>query len=280
MDKPVDGDNSKNDKKGRRLSKRFRIAVFGGASAALLAGGAAYTVFGTATGDIPLTPDEQAAAHSLFGPKFHTDDIRKKYVRTWIGNIITYPAAMVPLSRHHIFFFSSSLRVPDLTHDSGADFNLYMHEMTHVWQHRGHWATICKKYSYTLTDRSRMGDFCNEQQASIVGDYSERFLNPNSRKAVREIGDGTNRFTGQENLMNVVERTFPAARPSRRQMNWRYGNIAQCIASYKVTFNSKSGEPNAADRKVVDNCFSNPADRAAATTDTPAAPPPTPKVPR
>lgn len=240
-----------------------------------VAGGGAALVFGTATGSVPLTQDEVRVAQSLFGPNFRTDNIRKDYVRAWIAKHFTYPAAMVPLSRTRIYFFNESLHTPDLTKTSGANFDTYMHEMTHIWQHRGHWAPICKTYSYTLNKRSHFGQFCNEQQASMVGDYARLFLNDNSRIAVRMLGDKTSTRKGNEQLIRVVEERFPHARTSRLNIERHRRDVYRCIVSYKVTFNQKSGKPSDEDARVIDHCFADPKDR----TPLPDAATPPPEQP-
>ncbi len=253
----------------KKLSRRFKIVA---GSAALAVGGVAgggAIVFGTATGSVPLTPEEVRVAQSLFGPDFRTNDIRKHYVRAWVNDIVQYPSAMVPLSRRHIYFFSPGLKQPDLTQSSGTHFETYMHEMTHIWQHRGNWARICKTYEYTLTPQSRFGQFCNEQQASIVGDYARLFLNPGSRNAVRMLGDKTSTREGNDQLMRVVEARFPHAQASRLGVERHRRQVYRCIVSYSVTFNQTSGKPSDTDQRVIDHCFADPQNR----TPLPDAPP-------
>lgn len=259
-------------KKGPRLSRRFkRVAAATGLS--LAAAGTGFgAVFWTASAPVPLTAHETEVAKSLFGLHYKTDDIRKKYVLPFVGGRLAYPSAMVPLSRHRIYFFRPSLReIPDLTLSSGNNFRLFMHEMTHVWQHRGHWAPVCKTYDYTLTPHARFSDFCNEQQATMAADYAQKFLNPESRIALRLIGDGVPRMKGNEDLARVIENKFPQARYSRERIATHRQRVANCIATYKITFNSAS-QPDDTEKAAIDRCFNDPSDRAAATTDTPAAP--------
>lgn len=267
------------DKKPARktLSRRFKIVAAG---ACLPLGGTVGTgavIFGTATGATPLTAEEVRVAQSLFGPDFRTDDIRKHYVRAWVSNIVQYPSAMVPLSQRHIYFFSPGLNKPDLTLSSGGDFDTYMHEMTHIWQHRSNWARICKTYDYTLTARSTFTQFCNEQQASIVGNYSRLFLNPNSRLAVRMLGDQTSTREGNDDLMRVVEQQFPHARTSRLNIERHRRQVYRCIVSYSVTFNQASGEASEQDKRVIDHCFSDPHNKVP-LTDAPVEPPHNPTL--
>lgn len=261
----------------KKLSRRFKIV----AGSAVLAVGGVVTggaiVFGTATGATPLTTEEVRVAQSLFGPTFRTDDIRKHYVRAWVNDIVQYPSAMVPLSQRHIYFFSPGLNQPDLTASSGSHFETYMHEMTHIWQHRGNWARICNNYQYTLTPKSTFNQFCNEQQASIVGDYARLFLNPNSRTAVRMLGDQTSTREGNDELMRVVEARFPHGRTSRLNIERHRRQVHRCIVSYSVTFNQASGEPSEQDQRVIDHCFADPQNRTP-LADVPAEPPAEPTL--
>lgn len=260
MPQPPSGKDLSSDKKAPGLLRRHLRLIAGGTAATLAAATVGtIAVFGTATGDVPLTQDEAAIAQSLFGPDFRTDNIRKQYVRSWVGGVIQYPGAMVPLSQRHIYFFKPEMRKPDLTISSGDDFNLYMHEMTHIWQHRGNWAPLCKTYDYTLTARSRFTDFCNEQQASMVGDYAEFFLNPTSPNALRLLGDNTSRREGNENLMRVIEGQFPHARQARLKIEAQNRAVYRCIVRFNVTFNTASGKPTDADQVVITGCFTDPA---------------------
>ena len=273
MSDPADQSSDKPARK--KLSRRFKIVAASAALAVTTTVGGAALVFGTATGAVPLTPEEVTVAQSLFGPNFRTDDVRKHYVRAWFRDVVQFPSAMVPLSNRHIYFFSSSLNVPDLTTGSGSAFETYMHEMTHVWQHRGNWAPICRTYDYTLTPRSTFGQFCNEQQASMVGDYARLFLNPNSRIAVRKLGDATSNREGNDNLMRVVERQFPHARQSRLTHEARFRSIHRCIVSYSVTFNQASGDPSPQDQRVIDHCYADPTNRTPLPDVAPPAEEPT-----
>lgn len=270
MTEPDSGNAKKN---APRFSRRFKRAGAAALLATTAAAGGFGAVFWTASAPVPLTVHEADAAKSLFGLHFETGDIRKKYTLPWAGTLMDNRNAMVPLSQHRIYFFTRSLKdVDDLTQSTPGHFRLFMHEMTHIWQHRGNWAPICQTYEYKLTAKSRFTDFCNEQQADIVGNYALAFLNPNSRSAVRQIGDGVPRIEGRENLARVVERRFKQARYSRERIATHYQRVANCITSYKIEFNSKS-KPDQEQTATIDRCFNNPADRAAATTDTPPAPP-------
>ena len=121
MSQPADKASDKPARK--KLSRRFKIVAGSTALCVTAAVGGAALVFGTATGSVPLTPEEVRVAQSLFGPNFRTDDIRKHYVRAWVSDVLQYPSAMVPLSDRHIYFFSTDLNVPDLTTGSAAAFD-------------------------------------------------------------------------------------------------------------------------------------------------------------
>lgn len=245
----------------KKLSRRFKIAVGSIVLAVGSVAGGIALVFGTATGSVPLTAEEVRTAQSLFGPDFRTNDIRKHYVQAWVRNIVQYPTAMVPLSQRHIYFFSPKLNKPDLTLATRVDFETYMHEMTHIWQHRGNWAPLCNTYDYKLTPRARFNHFCNEQQARMVGDYSHLFLNPNNRLAVRMLADHTSTRAGNDDLIRVVEQQFPHARKARFDIERHRRQVYRCISSYSVTFNQASGVANSQDQRVITHCFADPQNR-------------------
>lgn len=244
--------------KKAKLSRRFKLVAGGTVAGVAATGAAIIALFGAASGNVPLTKEEAAVAQSLFGPEFRTDDVRKQYVRSWAGGAIQYPAAMVPLSRRHIYFFQPELRVDDLTMTSDYDFNLYMHEMTHIWQHRGNWAPICRTYDYTLTANARFSQFCNEQQASIIGDYAENFLNPRNVRAIELLSQNTSTREGNEYLMRVVEARFAAARPSRLRIEENNRAVYRCSLRFNTVVQA-AAKPEDENRRVIRQCFENPA---------------------
>ncbi len=241
-----------------KLRRRFKWAAGGAAGAVALATAGTFAVFGTATGNAPLTPEEAAVAQSLFGPDFRTDDIRKQYVRSWVGGAIQYPAAVVPLTGRHIYFFEPDLRVRDLTLSTDYDFKLYMHEMTHIWQHRGNWAPICKTYDYMLTPQSRFKNYCNEQQASIVGDYAEDFLNPRNVNAIRLLRQGSSTRADNEYLMRVVEGQFPQARASRLNIERKNLSAYRCTVRFNAVIQAAAA-PADEETAVIQRCLADPA---------------------
>ncbi len=128
-----------------------------------------------------MTEGEKRLAESIFGDQINTEHVRKHFGEPHPKN---YLATVEGGSRRHIHFWGAANHSNDYSRDSYRQQNLFMHEMTHIWQHQNHilifnqYARGCKIYDYELTDTSEFDDFCVEQQAEIIGDYVVRTLHP------------------------------------------------------------------------------------------------------
>ena len=226
-------------------------------STGLLAGTA---VFGVATGieitgkalgvhddrkfaeaSAPLTAGERALVQGVFGKDFATDGITKYFHRELPPHQrprhkdeASAAAYVLAGNDRDIHFISRDTHARDYSRipDAGERVSTFMHEMTHIWQHRQGMTEDCDVYDYQLTDRSRFGQFCNEQQAAIIGEYTRVFLQPDSllgrtKGLLPEIQYSPN----GRNLMRVVEEQFPQARVSRMAMQARFNAAGMCVHS-------------------------------------------------
>lgn len=108
-----------------------------------------------------------------------------------------------------------------------------MHEVVHLWQHRGNAAQACTLYEYTLAPDSSFtgGEFCVEQQASILGDYAQAFLDPYTAYPERPARMLNEALAAQRDalLIRVVENTFPHARDARLRVEAQRAEYFACI---------------------------------------------------
>lgn len=187
----------------------------------------------------PLTAGERALIQSVFGPEFSTDGITKYFHRELPphqrprreGEL---PAAAYVLGGNDrdIHFVNRDTHARDYSRvpDEGLRVSTFMHEMTHIWQHRQGMTKDCDIYTYQLTAQSRFGDFCNEQQATIIGEYTRVFLQPDSILGrAKGLVPQIEYSPAGENLMRVVEEQFPQARISRMAMQSRFNAAGMCV---------------------------------------------------
>ncbi len=187
-----------------------------------------------------LTAGERALVQGVFGPDFATGEITKYFHRTMPPNQSQDKKGLVTLAyvlggnTRDIHFVSTDKHARDYSRvpDQGYRASTFMHEMTHIWQHRQGMSKDCDIYDYTLTDRSHFGDFCNEQQATIIGDYTRLFLQPdNALGQVASVIPQVTYRAQYSNLIRVVEEQFPHARTARMAMQTRIAATAACTVA-------------------------------------------------
>ncbi|QMT33329.1 type IV secretion protein Rhs [Conchiformibius steedae DSM 2580] len=131
----------------------------------------------------PLTPAETELARSVFG---HSIDYPR--VRVHRGRLIPLlqngRVAMSPFGTMH---FPPSLYRSDFAAADISAQHLFIHEMTHIWQHAlglklwldgsilackgGYKNNICYRYHSQLAQHHTFSQFNMEQQADIIADY-------------------------------------------------------------------------------------------------------------
>lgn len=187
----------------------------------------------------PLTTGESTIVHAVFGQDFRTDNITKYFHRglpTFTrddaqGGLHT--AAYVRLGNTtDIHFVERDRQAQDYSRipDHGNRLGTFMHEMTHIWQHRNGQVTDCNVYDYTLSASSHFNRFCNEQQGNIISDYVQRFLQPDSESAYFSRTNYGERYSAYDTqLARVVEEQFPQARLARETMQQRFNIAGACL---------------------------------------------------
>jgi hypothetical protein len=118
----------------------------------------------------PLTPAERDLAESVFGKAIDYDPVTLRR-RKWFP-FQPRRAAMAP-SGHIHFHPKGDLWSDDFGAEPLHRQGLFIHEMTHVWQHqRGIWLPIARhpfcRYSYSLKPGWPLARYGLEQQAEIV----------------------------------------------------------------------------------------------------------------
>jgi hypothetical protein len=120
----------------------------------------------------PLTPGEVDLAHSVFGDAI--DYARVRIFRKKYFPLQPRERTMAP--NGNIYFHPRSLAYRD--DFSGAETYLqalFIHEMTHVWQHQGgtnvRKAIFNRRYRYRLVRGKAFRRYGLEQQCEIVRDY-------------------------------------------------------------------------------------------------------------
>jgi hypothetical protein len=126
-----------------------------------------------------LTTDERA----LFKPVFR-DGIDYDKVRVIHASFPFQPDGVYMTPRGHVYAPGNLYR-DDFAHESARMRAIFVHELTHVWQHTNGMDLIGqsvveftkyrgayeKAYAYTLETKRDLVDYGMEQQASIVEDY-------------------------------------------------------------------------------------------------------------
>lgn len=120
-----------------------------------------------------LTPAERKLAESVFGAAIDYDSVR-------IANhkwAFFQPKATVMAPRGQIHFNPrGDLYCDDFCAGDMGDKGLFIHEMTHVWQHQSGVNLLLRRhpfcrYSYTLKPGWPLARYGIEQQAEIVRHY-------------------------------------------------------------------------------------------------------------
>lgn len=170
-----------------------------------------------------LTQGETDLVQSVFKNEIDTAFIENRFYSHYKpmpgGN---RPADVHAMDRKNINYYGRVYQSDDYSRETDLyNYGLFMHEMTHMWQKQGllFYIANCETYKYTLTPESRFGDFCTEQQASLVEDYSRRMLHPTQGPTRMHIGSfGYAVMDTPETdalLQKVVEDKFPQARVTR-----------------------------------------------------------------
>lgn len=118
----------------------------------------------------PLTPGEIALTRSIFGDALDTRPVTVRR-RKWFP-FQPRDTVMAP-SGHLHFHPKTRLYCDDFAHEDLFAQGLFVHEMTHVWQHqRGVWLPLARhpfcRYHYRLTPGWPLWRYGIEQQAEIV----------------------------------------------------------------------------------------------------------------
>jgi hypothetical protein len=120
-------------------------------------------------------------------------------------------------------------------------FGSHMHELVHIWQFqtgeeftpKGH----CNfGHGYDLKAGDTFADFCDEKQASILEDYSRRYLMPERPHRSHWYFDkaGCDSFENDALLLETVETRFPKAREMREKIGRTKVLPDACPAPFKM----------------------------------------------
>lgn len=209
------------EKRSGELSRIFKYAAIGVlftiAASPLIVEGVANKMDDDRKGGVPLTAGEKALAYSIFGNQIATDKIRKHN-----GPKQPLIAASVAAgSKRHIDFWGEANQSEDFSKERNWKQYVFVHEMTHIWQHQNNWALVmgitrgCKEYNYVIKPDSHFDDFCVEQQATIVGNYVRYILYPS-------FGAPSIHSEDNRQLARVVEEKFPAAQVTRESIQKKH----------------------------------------------------------
>lgn len=125
-----------------------------------------------------LTSGELAMARTVFGDGLNYKTILIHSHGWWLFmGMQDRNTAVTPNGK---MYFPKDIYKPDFS-ESDTSRALFMHEMTHVWQHqmgygvKTHGLTVTSRgrsaYMYQLTSDSHLSDFNMEQQGNIISDY-------------------------------------------------------------------------------------------------------------
>jgi hypothetical protein len=120
-----------------------------------------------------LTPSETALAESVFGNSIAYDDVRVHNGKWWFFQ--PRNVAMAPRGNIH-FHPKGRLYCDDFCGSDITDQGLFIHEMTHVWQHQVGLNLILRRhpfcrYDYAIKPGWPLKRYGIEQQAEIVRHY-------------------------------------------------------------------------------------------------------------
>jgi hypothetical protein len=127
-------------------------------------------VFGPHKSGRPLTPREHALTTSMFGRAINLDDVRIHNRKFWWFQ----PRLVTMAPDGHLWFHpGSDLFCDDFCARDLRLQGLFIHEMTHVWQHQSGIFLPLKRhpfcrYDYTLKPGWTLQQYGLEQQAEII----------------------------------------------------------------------------------------------------------------
>jgi hypothetical protein len=155
----------------------------------------------------PLTRGERALVASMFGRSLDPDPVcihRAKWFPLQPRNV-----AMAPDG--HIWFHpDGGLWRGDFSKEPAHLQALFMHELTHVWQHQRGLCLLIRRhpfcrYSYRIEPGRRLLDYGIEQQAMIVEHLFLGFLAGNPDETLAQIV----RDAGLDGLANATAINLP-----------------------------------------------------------------------
>ena len=118
----------------------------------------------------PLTLPERALAQKMFGPAIDLDPVRIRQRKWWPFQ----PRRIVMAPRGHIHFHPEGDSYCDcFASDTISGQGLFLHEMTHVWQHQSGINLLLRRhpfcrYDYEYEPGRPFERYGIEQQAEIV----------------------------------------------------------------------------------------------------------------
>jgi len=100
-------------------------------------------------------------------------------VKIYHGKYIFFQGHNVAMSPNGNIYFPKELYLEDFSAGNVRDQQLFIHEMTHVWQHQlgfpvtstGLSSWIKSNYQYKLDAKKKFSDYQMEAQANILGDF-------------------------------------------------------------------------------------------------------------
>ena len=123
---------------------------------------------------VKMTRGEAALAHGIFGAQINTGIICKHFESEYKEKM----AAAVPDDRN-IYFYGPDYHEKDFSRTTRTyNKGNIAHEETHIWQRQTKLQYTngrCDLYNYSPFNKKDFKDFCSEQQAAIIEDYTLRF---------------------------------------------------------------------------------------------------------
>ncbi len=179
-----------------------------------------------------LSAGEAALVHAVFGADFNTGNIRKRYSgnENACGETKSDETVFVACVRRGssaITFAAADDFMDDYSRDGsvlGSRVATFMHEATHIWQHRTKAVSGGQCHSYDLPQRDIMNtamtfdQYCSERQGQLVGYYAAFYLRPSQLNQTDLSGDSGKYF---DRIRQIVEAKFPRATQLRMRMQTR-----------------------------------------------------------
>lgn len=206
-----------------KLSHLFNKKAIGLTAALALSSLSGCTLIGETP--LPLTDGEKKLTHDIFG-----DEVDTSIVRKYLSDKDKRCSNAVNYGSRDILFYK---KFHSDDYSNKADpykLGTFTHEMTHVWQSQN-WGLLkqlfkkCTTYKYSISPESRFEDYCNEQQASIIGDYSKYYLT--TKPVYPSWISASDLHAGAERLKDLVEKTFPNVREERLRIDEGYPHLKE-----------------------------------------------------